>query len=138
MKRPNTSNPPSAGSTNKFNSYQQGSTSVVSGYQPPIFYASDQTKVLEDTTKTFYQTDETAGHVLNQLTAQRHQILGAHDNVWEMRQTTEKAKRELEDLRQKYRQKKQRLYMWIAVLALTDTLLFFRILQCHGNFFCIY
>lgn len=135
MKRLNTSNPSSSG-TNTFNSYQRGSTTVTPGYQPPVFYASDQTNVLEDATKTYYQADETAGHVLNQLTTQRQQIMGAHDNVWQMRQTTEQAKRELEGLRHKYQQKKQRLYMWIAILAITDTLLFFRILQCHGNFYC--
>lgn len=106
------------------------------GYQPPVFYASDQTDVLRDTTKTFYQADETAGRVLDQLTLQRQQISGAHDNVWHLRQTAEKAKRELEELRQKYRQKKQRLYMWIAILAATDFLLLIRIIHCHGNFYC--
>jgi hypothetical protein len=146
MKRPtisqNNSNPSSAlGGMSTFNSYQKGGTQAATpsgnaGYQPPVFYASSQTDVLRDTTKTFYQADETAGKVLDQLTMQRQQITGAHDNVWIMRQTTEKAKRELEELRQKYRQKKHRLYMWIAILSIADILLFFRILQCHGNFYC--
>jgi hypothetical protein len=139
MKRPINSNPNSG---NRFQSYQKGGgfsasgAPVGTGYQPPVFYAESQTRTIEDTTKNFYQADETAGNVLNQLTSQRHQILGAHDNVSRMRETTDKAKKEMEELRQKYRQKKQRLYMWIALLGVIDTLLFLRILQCHGNFYC--
>ena len=139
MKRPSTSNPSSGsgGSANNYNSYQQGGASATTtGYQPPVFYAADQTKTLEDTTKTYYQADETAAHVLNQMTAQRQQILGAHDNVFEMRNTAAQAKRELEELRQKYRQKKLRLYLWIAGLSIVDLLLFIRMVQCHGNFYC--
>ena len=105
-------------------------------YQPPVHYAADQTKTLEDTTKAYYQADETAANVLQKMTNQRQQIEGAHNNVWEMRQATEKAKRELMELQQKYRLKKQRLYVTIFLLGLTDLLLFFRIVQCHGNFFC--
>jgi hypothetical protein len=138
MKRPSTSNPSSGNkgqSSSSYPSYQhQGS----GGYQPPVFYAEDQTKTLQDTTKTFYQADETAGHVLDQMQAQRQQIAGASDNVWQMRAATEQARREMEELRQKYRRKKQRLYLWIGALAITDFLLFLRILQCHGNFYCIY
>ena len=64
-----------------YGSYQQGGVGgggVTGGgsYQPPVHYAKDQTKSLEDTTKTFYQTDETATRVLNQMTAQRQQIGG--------------------------------------------------------------
>lgn len=60
----------------------------------------------------------------------------AGSNVYEMRQATEKAKREIHELHQKYRQKKQKLYVLISALAITDLLLLFRILQCGGNFFC--
>jgi len=109
---------------------------LFSGYQPPIHYASDQTKTLEDSTKVYYQADETAGNVLQKMTAQRQQLEGAHDNVWEMRQATEAAKRELKALQQKYRQKKQRLYIVISLLSITDLLLFLRLLQCRGSFFC--
>lgn len=123
------SNPNSADM--KVRSYQQGGT-----YQPPVHYAADQTATLEDTTAAYYQADETAQAVLQNMMAQKGQLHSAHDNVWEMRQATEKAKRELQDLHAKYRRKKQRLYAMIAALALTDFLLFFRILQCHGNFFC--
>lgn len=132
MKRPGSN--PSTGNSRPFPSYQSAGTTP--GYQPPVHYAADQTAVLEDTAKTYYQADETAGNVLAKMTAQRQQLTSAADNVWEMRHATDTAKRELQELQQKYRQKKQRLYMMIAGLAITDLLLFFRILQCRGNFFC--
>jgi hypothetical protein len=113
-----------------------GAPTLFGGYQPPVHYASDQTKTLEDATKTLYQTDETAGSVLQKMTAQRQQIGSASDNVWEMRQATEAARREILALQQKYRQKKRNLYALIALLSVTDLLLFFRIVQCKGNFFC--
>ena len=39
-------------------------------------------------------------------------------------------------LNNKYREKKFRLYVTIAALGFTDLLLFFRIVQCRGGFFC--
>jgi hypothetical protein len=133
MKRPIASNPSSGNNNNNnYRSYQQGGNQ----YQPPVHYASDQTAVLEDTSKAYYQADETAAAVLQSMTAQKQQIKSGSDNVWEMRQATEKAKRELQLLHSKYQQKKQRLYLTIAILALTDMFCFFRILQCRGNFFC--
>jgi hypothetical protein len=132
MKRPNTSNPSSGNGNNNYRSYQQGGNQ----YQPSVHYAEDQTAVLEDSTKAYYQADETAAAVLQSMTEQKQQIHGASSNVWDMRQATEKAKRELQQLHTKYRIKKQRLYVTIALLGLTDMLLFFRILQCRGNFFC--
>jgi predicted nucleic acid-binding Zn-ribbon protein len=110
----------------QFTSYQQG-----------VYYASDQTNTLHDTTKTMYETDEAASNVLHKMTAQRQQIEGAHENVWEMRKTTETAKREIQELQSKYLRKKARLYAMIVVLGVTDLLLFFRIIQCHGNFYCL-
>ena len=115
-------------------SYQKGALAP-GGYRPPIHYAADQTKVMQDSTQAYYQADETAARVLNQMTAQRQQIEGANNSVWGMREATEKAKREMTELHKKYREKKQRLYITIALLGLTDLLLFLRILQCHGNFF---
>jgi hypothetical protein len=122
----------------RYPSYQQGgaAATLFGGYQPPVHYASDQTKTLEDATKTFYEADETAGNVLQKMTAQRQQISLASGNVWEMRTATEAAKREIQALQKKYREKKRRLYVTIALLSVTDLLLFFRILQCRGNFFC--
>lgn len=120
MKRPTSGN---------YNSYQHG-------YQPPVFYAADQTKTLEDTTKTFYQADETAGHVLHTLQGQRQQISSAHNNAKSMKDMTDETKRELENLKKKYRERKQKLYVWIGTLAIVDVLLLLRIFQCHGNFYC--
>ena len=108
-----------------------------SSYQQGVYYAAEQTKNLEDTTRTYHQTDDTANQVLHQMTTQRQQIEGGHENVVQMRAATEQAKRELQALEQKYRQKKIRLYMWIAGLSLIDFLLFLRIIQCRGNFYCL-
>jgi hypothetical protein len=144
MKRPSmTSSNPNSSNNNPpagnviYDSYQRGgNVSSNAGYQPPLFYASDQTAILNDATKTFYQTDEVAGRVLDQLTSQRQQILHAGDDVFQMQNTAQIAKKELEALRMKYRRKKQQLYMWIVILSVTDLLLFLRMIQCHGNFYC--
>jgi hypothetical protein len=131
MKRAN-SNPSSGNNTSNkpwFSSYQ-------SGYQPPVHYASDQTDTLRDTAKTFYQTDDTANNVLQKMTQQRSQLQGAHGSVYEMRQATEAARRQIEELQRKNRQKKQRLYVMIAAVGLMDLLLLFRMIQCRGSFFC--
>ena len=123
MKRANSG----GNSKQQYTSYQQG-----------VYYAADQTKTLENTTQAYHQADDTANKVLQQMSTQRQQIQGAHDDVWQMRMSTEQAKRELEELQAKYRAKKNRLYMWIAGLAVTDFLLFLRILQCRGNFYCLW
>ena len=124
------SNPSNGGLNNRFQSYQQGT------YQPPGTYADKQTEVLTDTVKTQYQAEGTANAVLTRMTEQRHQLTEAHDNVWQMRHATDKAKRELQELNSKYRAKKFRLYVIIAALGLTDLVLFLRIVQCRGGFFC--
>ncbi|MCU0228263.1 MAG: hypothetical protein MUF01_11545 [Bryobacterales bacterium] len=107
-----------------------------SSYQQGVYYAADQTKTLHDTHQTYTAADETAAAVLQQMTSQRHQIQGAHDDVWEMRQATAQVQRELMQLQKKYQEKKRKLYITIAILAMTDFLLFLRIVQCHGNFYC--
>jgi len=137
MKRPS-SNPSSGNGrpVTSYQSYQSGGSNLPAGYQPPIHYASDQTRTLEDTTKTYYQTDETSQQVLQTLKVQRQQLGSAHDDVWQMRQATEQAKREIIELQKKYRRKKQKLLVTIAALSMLDLLLLFRILQCRGNFFC--
>ena len=91
---------------------------------------------MENTSQAYYQADETAARVLNQMTAQRQQIQAANNSVWGMREATEKAKREMTELQRRYRAKKQRLYVTIALLGLADLLCFLRIIQCHGNFWC--
>jgi hypothetical protein len=133
MKRPTTTS-----SSGLYNSYQHGgnTNNASSHYQPPVFYAADQTQTLQDTTKTMFQADETAGAVLDGLQRQRQQIIGARDNATTLKEATDAARRELELLRQKYRAKKQKLYIWIVALGILDVLLFVRIVQCRGNFFC--
>mmetsp|Transcript_107791 Transcript_107791/g.311441 ORF Transcript_107791/g.311441 Transcript_107791/m.311441 type:complete len:125 (-) Transcript_107791:3170-3544(-) len=117
---------------NRFNSYQQSGS-----YVPPgKTFADQQTNMLSDTVKTQYRAEETANAVMSQLHGQRQQLQTANDDVWDMRQATEQTKRELRDLQAKYRQKKMRLYAWIAVLATIDLLLFYRLLRCRGSFFC--
>lgn len=124
----------SKGLNNRFSSYQQGGS-----YQPPntsTAYAQQQTDTLTDTVKTQYEAEGTANAVLTRMTEQRHQLTGANDDVWHMRAATEQTKRELRELHNKYRQKKLRLYATIAMLGFTDLLLFLRIVQCRGGFFC--
>jgi hypothetical protein len=128
MSTPNNGN--NSGLNNRFSSYQQGS------YQPPNSYPQQQTNVLTDTVKTQYEAEGTANAVLTRMTEQRQQLQGAHDDVWHMRTATEQAKRELQELNNKYRQKKLRLYATIAMIGFTDLLLFLRIVQCRGGFFC--
>jgi len=115
------------------------SKSYQAGYQPPKVngtYAEQQTGIMEDTMRTHYETEGVAQTVLSQMTTQRHQLQGAHDNVHEMREATEKAKRELMDLQVKMRAKKRRLQFIIGALGLVDFLLFIRLIQCGGSFFC--
>lgn len=120
--------PGSGGLNNRFNSYQQS----ISGKT----LAEEQTSTLQDTVATHYQAEETANAVLNQLHAQRQQIQGANDDVWETRQLTEETKRELVALQAKYREKKNKLKMIIALLGMLDLYLFYRLFKCRGSFFC--
>lgn len=121
---------------NNRGSYQQQG----GNYQPPlssgVVYAEQQTHIMEDSMRKQYETEGIAQTVLSQMTTQRQQLQGANDNVWEMREATEKAKRELMDLQVKWRAKKRRLQMIIAVLTAIDFLLFVRLIQCGGSFFC--
>jgi hypothetical protein len=118
--------PSSDGLNNRFNSYQQSGSYVPPGQS----YADQQTNVLSDAVKTQYQTENTANAVLQQMNAQRQQIQGADEDVWDMRNATDETKRE------KYRARKMKLYVYIAVLGSIDLLLFLRILRCRGSFFC--
>ena len=114
----------------------QNSTS--GGYQPPSqgTYAEQQTATVEDTMKAHYEAEGTAAAVMSQLTTQRHQLQRAHDDVGDTRMKGEQAKRELDELINKVRRKKRRLQVIIAMLATADLLLFLRIAQCGGSFFC--
>lgn len=120
--------PGSGGLNNRFNSYQ--------GSYPETTIAEEQTSTLQDTAATQYQAEETANAVLNQLHGQRQQIQGANNDVWETRQLTEETKRELVALQAKYREKKNKLKVLIALFAMLDLFMFYRLLRCRGSFFC--
>lgn len=125
---------------NRYNSYQHGgggSANSSGGYVPPgRTYAEQQTNTIQDSVQTQYQAEEKAATVLSQMHTQRHQLHGAHDDVWKMREATEKAKREIADLNAKMQRKRRKLYAIIAALSIVDFLLFFRIVKCGGGFFC--
>jgi len=70
------------------------------------------------------------------MTTQRQQLKGAHSNVFEMREATERARMEIVELTAKRKQKKMQLQMIVVALAVTDLFLLFRLLQCGGSFFC--
>ena len=82
------------------------------------------------------KTEATSAAVLSQLKAQRGQLKGAHENVWEMRQAAEKAKTDISSMIKKARQKKMRLQAIATILASIDFLLLIRLIQCGGSFFC--
>jgi hypothetical protein len=133
------SNRMSSNNSSAYPSYQKSTgvgLSSGTSYQAPIYYANDQTRILEETTKSYYNAEDTAGNVLQQMTQQRQQVVNAHDKVWDMRQATEIAKREIEELQGKYHAKKRRLYLYIGALSIIDILLFIRLIHCHGNFYC--
>mmetsp|Transcript_32307 Transcript_32307/g.39687 ORF Transcript_32307/g.39687 Transcript_32307/m.39687 type:complete len:167 (+) Transcript_32307:140-640(+) len=135
------------GSSQLNNRYQSTSyqNSPSASYQPPPVsnttnntsnYVQQQTQTTEDSLRTQYQAEATANTVLSQMTTQRYQLQNAHDRVYDMRETTEKAKRELADLAAKNRKKKRRLQLIILLLGTLDLFLFLRLLYCGGSFFC--
>jgi len=122
------------------NRYQGGyQSSHSNNYKPPAVsgnYAQQQTHVMEDTMRTHYETEGTAATVLTQMQTQRQQLQGANQNVWEMRQATEKAKKDITSMVRRTRRKKLKLQMIAAALAAIDLFLFLRLVQCGGRFFC--
>jgi len=84
----------------------------------------------------FVKTEGTAATVLTQMQTQRQQLQGANQNVWEMRQATEKAKKDITSMVRRTRRKKLKLQMIAAALAAIDLFLFLRLVQCGGRFFC--
>jgi len=122
------------------NRYQSGPSYQSShNYQPPSVsgtYAQQQTQIMEDTMRTNYEAANTVGNVLSQMHGQRQQLTGAHENVWEMRQAAEKAKKDLTSMVKQARKKKLKLQIIAAGLAFIDFVLFLRLLKCGGSFFC--
>lgn len=129
------------GLSNRYSSPYQKTTSPDGGrgYNPPsagATYAQQQTQTVEDTMRTHYETEATSAAVLTQMRAQRGQLQGAHDNVWEMRQAAEKAKQDITIMAKKVRRKKRRLQAVAILLAFVDFILFIRLIECGGSFFC--
>lgn len=126
-------------SGNSNGSYQRGEGGSYS-YQPPQLtagtYAEGQTQVVEDAMRTHVQAETSANTVLATLEAQRQQLQNANDDTWQMRQNVATAQRELKELQTKAFKKKQKLYAVIGMLSFVDVMLFLRIVQCGGSFFC--
>lgn len=128
-----------AGSGNSSGSYQRGGDDGNYGYKPPQVtgnYAEQQTQVVEDAARTHVEAETTANTVLAALEGQRHQLQNANDDTWAMRMNVANAQRELKELQTKAWQKRKRLYVIIGMLSSVDLLLFLRIVQCGGSFFC--
>ena len=120
---------------------QQNQTSINNyNYQPPQLvgntYIEQQTNMIEDIARTNIEVETNANNILSTLYGQRNQIQNANDNTWQMRANVVNAQRELKELQHKAFMKKQKLYMIIAILSLVDIVLFCRIVQCGGSFFC--
>ena len=132
----------SPNSGNSSGSYQRGGAVDGGnnyGYNPPQVtgtYAQQQTQVVEDAVRTQVAAEGKANDVMDALGRQRHQLQNANDHTWEMRMNVANAQRELKELQDKAWKKKRRLYMIIGMLAATDLILFLRIVQCGGSFFC--
>lgn len=123
------------------NSQSSSYQNMPSSYQAPQLpsggtYEQRQTHVVEDALRTNVQAETTAGNVLTQLEAQRNQLQRADDDAWAMREDVARAQRELRELQAKTWKKKRRLYAVIGALSFVDAMLFFRIVQCGGSFFC--
>ena len=125
---------------NRNNSGNSGGGSYQNNYQPPQLshaaYTDQQTHIVEDAMRTHVAAETTANTVLATLHAQRQQLQNANDDTWQMRTNVANAQRELRELQAKAWKKKQRLYIIIGILGFVDLMLFFRIVQCGGSFFC--
>jgi len=86
--------------------------------------------------RTQIQAETTATTILDTMVQQKQQLQNANDDTWAMRTNVANAQRELKELQQKAWKKKQRLYVIIGLLGTVDLVLFFRIVQCGGSFFC--
>ena len=110
------------------------------GYRPPqlggLTYAEQQSHVLDDTMRTHVHAESTANTLLATLHSQRQQLQNANEDTRQMRSNVAEASRELKELQRKVMARKRKLYMMIGALALVDTMLFLRIVQCGGSFFC--
>ncbi|KAL7441576.1 hypothetical protein ACHAXH_010009 [Discostella pseudostelligera] len=109
------------------------------GYRPPQLgqtYAEQQSHILDDTMRTHVHAESTANTLLATLHSQRQQLQNANEDTRQMRSNVAEASRELKELQRKVMARKRKLYIMIGMLALVDTMLFLRIVQCGGSFFC--
>jgi predicted RNase H-like nuclease (RuvC/YqgF family) len=86
--------------------------------------------------RTHVHAESTANTLLATLHSQRQQLQNANEDTRQMRSNVSEASRELKELQRKVMARKRKLYMMIGALALVDTMLFLRIVQCGGSFFC--
>ncbi|KAL3808187.1 hypothetical protein ACHAXA_009542 [Cyclostephanos tholiformis] len=109
----------------------------VNDYHPPqLSYYERQSKVVEESMRTYMRAENTASNVILTLQMQRQKLQKANDDTWKIRSNAIKAQQQLKELQQKAWKKKQCLYAIIAMLAFVDYVLFVRIIQCGGSFFC--
>ncbi|KAL3764699.1 hypothetical protein ACHAWU_001529 [Discostella pseudostelligera] len=116
-----------------------GSYQNDTGYRPPqlgLTYAEQQSHILDDTMRTHVHAESTANTLLATLHSQRQQLQNANEDTRQMRSNVAEASRELKELQRKVMARKRKLYIMIGMLALADTMLFLRIVQCGGSFFC--
>jgi len=139
------SSPVGDGGAGSYQQQQQQRTTTTNNnkktnYQPPQLvgdtYVEQQTHMIEDIARTNIEVETNANNILSTLYGQRQQLQNANDNTWQMRTNVASAQRELKELQRKAFLKKQKLYLIIAVLSLVDIVLFCRIVQCGGSFFC--
>jgi hypothetical protein len=108
---------------NRFNgpsSYQAGGGNAE--YTPPMVsrtYADQQTHVMEDTMKTLYEVENTAGNVQGQLYTQRQQLEGTSRTVNEMRDATERSRREIAELTAKRDKKRYQLLTVVGMYIIS-------------------
>lgn len=109
----------------------------VNDYQPPkLSYAEQQSQIVEDSMRYYMQAENVASNVILSLQMQRQQLQKANDDTWKIRSNAIKAQQQLKELQQKAWKKKQCLYAIIAILSFVDYVLFVKLVECGGSFFC--
>jgi len=83
-----------------------------------------------------YEANNQATGVLNVMSTQRGQLLGARDSARVTVETTKLAKTQLNEIRSKARWRIRKLYCIIGILAAIDVYLLHRMWICGGSFFC--
>jgi hypothetical protein len=109
------------------------STTRSSNHPTPSYESYQNPPVIKAT----HQANNQAASVLNALSSQREQLLGARENARDTVETTKLAKVQLDEIRDKTRARIRRLYCIIGILAAVDIFLLQRMWQCGGSLlFC--